>query len=115
MQGLRVTQRGRTRGARGRVQTYRVTLTREEADELRALIRDEDGDADEDLLDCVYDALKGIKHEGERDVVVKLTKRQREAVFRALDDTLRNDDETYLDEALIELDLAVAKHSRKHH
>lgn len=52
----------RRRGRGERVQRFRVHLTIEEARELRSLLRDDDGDADEGLLDDVYDVLRGDRH-----------------------------------------------------
>jgi hypothetical protein len=105
----------RRRGSKSRVETFRVSMTRDEADEIRSLLRDEEGDADEDLLDGVYEALRGRKRDTERAVTVRLTKRQKESVFRALDDEGRESDESYIAEVLVELDLAIAKHSRDNH
>lgn len=110
-----MNHQGRRRGNKGAVQTYRVYLTRDEAEELRALIRDEEGDADEDLLDSVYAAVQGRRTEPTKDVSIKITKKQREALFHVLNDEAYDSDEKYIEEALIALDLAIAKHSRNNH
>mgnify|MGYP000904565256 FL=1 len=110
-----MNQRPRKRGSKSHVETFRVFMTRDEAEEIRALLRDEEGDADEDVLDGVYEALRGRKRDAEREVTVRLTKRQKESVFRALDDEGRESDESYIAEVLVELDLAIAKHSRDNH
>lgn len=107
--------RSRRRGNRDSVQRFRVHLTINEARELRALIRDDDGEADEDVLDDVYETLRGGKRDAPRDVTLLVTKKQRESVFRVLDDEHREGDDVLLKEVLTELDLGIAKHSRKTH
>lgn len=93
-------------------QTFRVFLSLDETLEIRSLVRDEEGDADEDELDGVREALYRSRENGPRDVVLRISKEVRDALRRCLDDETQPADEVVLIEALKILDFAVAKHSR---
>lgn len=93
-------------------QTFRVFLSLDETLELRSLIRDDEGDADEDELDGVRDALHRSRENGPRDVVLRISKEVRDALRRCLDEESRPGDDVTLLEALKILDFAVAKNSR---
>lgn len=101
-----------SRNTKGGSQTFRVFLSLDETLELRSLVRDEEGDADEDVLDGVREALCRSRENGPRDVVLRISKEIRDALRKCLDDELKSTDDLVLQEALKTLDFAVAKNSR---
>lgn len=101
-----------SRNTKGGSQTFRVFLSLDETLELRSLVRDEEGDADEDVLDGVREALYLSRENGPRDVVLRISKEIRDALRKCLDDELKPTDDLVLQEALKTLDFAVAKNSR---
>ena len=105
-------QKPYSRNPKGASQTFRVFLSLDETLEIRSLVRDEEGDADEDVLDGVRDALYRSRQDGPRDVVLRISKDVRDALRRCLDDESRPTDDVVLKEALKILDFAVAKNSR---
>jgi len=105
-------QKPYSRNPKGASQTFRVFLSLAETIEIRSLVRDEEGDADEDVLDGVRDALYRSRQDGPRDVVLRISKDVRDALRRCLDDESRPTDDMVLKEALKILDFAVAKNSR---
>lgn len=105
-------QKPHSRNPKGASQTFRVFLSLDETLEIRALVRDEEGDADEDVLDEVRDALFRSRQNGPRDVVLRISKDVRDALRRCLDDESKPTDDVILKEALKILDFAIAKHSR---
>jgi hypothetical protein len=97
---------------RGGEETYRVAFLPYEVEELRDLLRDEDGDADEDVLDDIREALgRGGKREiaPEERLVLRLTRKEKDACRRAIDDKPEPGDDVVLAECIVKTDYALAK------
>lgn len=79
-------QRGGGRSNQGRHRHMTVELPVDAARELLALLVDDEGDADEDLLDVAHDLLDRPRRVS-GGVVVPLDERERRMVLRAIDDS----------------------------
>ena len=105
---------GGRRNTRPGEETYRVALVVDELEELRDLLQDVEGDADEDVLDAVRGALgRGAKREldpGQR-VVLRLTRQEKDACRRAIDGEDNQLDKEQLPEILRKIEFQLAKHN----
>lgn len=105
---------GGRRNTRHGEETYRVALVVDEVEELRDLLQDIEGDADEDVLDAVRDALgRGVKREldpGQR-VVLRLTRQEKDACRRAIDGAEDPRDSEQIPEILRKIEFQLKKHN----
>lgn len=96
-------------------ETYRVCFDRYEVEELRDLIHDVDGDADEDVLETAREALSlGMKRDMAQEdrIVLRLTRGEKDACRRAIDATERAEDRKVLDEVGRKIQHALEKHAK---
>lgn len=114
MGGEQTRRRGANRNGRARgEETFRVCFDEAEAEELRDLIKDAEGDADEDVLDTAREALRlGMKRDmpEEDRVVVRLTKGEKDACRRAIDAEEGAQDREVLEEVARKVVHALEKH-----
>lgn len=77
-----------------RSETYRVVFIEKEARELRSLLRDDEGDADEDVLEDVVAALApGARRDrGDDALTLRLTREEKDACRRAISEQWRDSD-----------------------
>ncbi len=104
---------GGRRNTRHGEETYRVALVVDEVEELRDLLQDVEGDADEDVLDAVREALgRGNKREldpGQR-VVLRLTRQEKDACRRAIDGKEEQRDVELIPDILRKIESQLKKH-----
>ena len=112
---------GHKRPSRDRRQdTFRVNLDMTEALELRSLLRDDEGDADEDHLDDVIAAMApGANRtrtfeETATIVTIRMSLDEKSAVRRAIGEQWRDGDIGDQKEVVRKLDLAIAKAQALH-
>ena len=107
-----MSTRNRGGNRRGGEETFRVAFLPYEIEELRDLLRDEEGDADEDVLDDIREALgRGTKREidAEERLVLRLTRKEKDACRRAIDAKPEPGDDVILAECVKKTDYALAK------
>lgn len=104
---------GGRRNTRQGEETYRVALVLDEVEELRDLLEDVEGDADEDVLDAVREALgRGTKREldpGMR-IVLRLTRHEKDTCRRAIDGVEDVRDRDLVPEILRKIEFQLKKH-----